>query len=74
MRLINSRFADSEKLLCDRRAVVDFVLCFKNGNRVWLHQLAVDKSHRNKGVAKALMYTLKEATTNCVIEFSVKGR
>ncbi len=52
--------------------VVGFVVSFKNANRIWLHQLAVDKNHRGKGIAKALLWELEAAAANCTIEFSVK--
>lgn len=52
--------------------VIGFVISFKNGNQVWLHQLAVDKKYRGNGIAKALLLKLETAVINCAIEFSVK--
>jgi len=52
--------------------VIGFVVSFKNDNRIWLHQLAVDRAHRGKGIAKALIHKLEQASAGCTIEFSVK--
>lgn len=52
--------------------VIGFIISFKNGNHIWLHQLAVDKNHRGKGIAKTLLRELETAAAQCTIEFSVK--
>lgn len=52
--------------------VVGFIISFQNDNRIWLHQLAVDKEFRSKGIGKSLIQKLEIAAGNSKIEFSVK--
>jgi ribosomal protein S18 acetylase RimI-like enzyme len=52
--------------------VIGFIVSFKNGNRIWLHQLAVDKEFRGKGIGNSLITKIESVSNDCEIEFSVK--
>jgi len=71
--IVNRLFSEVSYVARYKGKVIGFLISFLNSsNEVWLHQLAIDKNFRKKGIAKALILNLEKKCIGKKINFSVK--
>ena len=70
--IIGNYFSDTSFIALDNNKIVGFLVSFKRETKIWLHQIAVDKNFRKKGIASKLLNMLEEKLVDATIEFSVK--
>ena len=70
--IIGNYFSNISYIALDGAKMVGFLVAFQQEDKVWMHQIAVDKNYRNKGIASKLINRLEDNLSNITIEFSVK--
>jgi len=70
--IIGKFFSDISFIALDNDIMAGFIVAFEKNNTIWLHQLAVNKTHRNQGIATKLIKCLEKKVPGKTIEFSVK--
>ena len=70
--IIGNYFSNISYIALENNKMVGFLVAFQQENKIWLHQIAVDKNFRKKGIASKLLNMLEEKLVDATIEFSVK--
>jgi len=70
--IIGNYFSNISYIALENNKMVGFLVAFQQENKIWLHQIAVDKNYRNKGIATTLISHLENNLSGISIEFSVK--
>ena len=70
--IIGNYFSNISYIALENNKMVGFLVAFQQENKVWLHQIAVDKNYRSKGIATTLISHLENNLSGISIEFSVK--
>ena len=70
--IIGNYFSDTSFIALNNNKIVGFLVSLKKETKIWLHQIAVDKNFRKKGIASKLLNMLEEKLVDATIEFSVK--